>query len=1302
MWKWVRLVAALALFSVAPAFAQTPKYPSDLYTFTKPTGACPGPGCITKDQVSQMAKEVQSIEATLGVNMSNVPSGGGGGSCSSCSTLDHVPTVCDFIGQGKVANGVQPNGDALCVTIPNGGINLAVPNRYLTFVGATLTPGLVDLSSHVTGSLPQGSVSGLAASLAAKADDSLAAHLAGAETFTGAKNFTVVPTLGTLSGVLKGSSGTVSGAATTTDVPEGSRLYYTDGRAQTANAAALALKADDSGVLHKGGSAESVTKVVTFSTLPVVGSLSGILKGTAGALSVATPGVDYGASVGTANEFQRGDGSGGFVATGVKGYSFAITIPATVANTQNVATCTSALGNVNVHIEVSGDTASVASTSKIYDVPVRLPGNGFVASTWYQLAPTAGTSTLAGGGSDFEVDVFTDAATAPNTTTFRARKTVAGSAFPATFNMRLTGRDSAAACAASGSTSSGATVAGPYPFTPTLASGTGTGLIVHQDLATLNNPAFTGYLHSSLYSNYSRFRVFGASDTVGAGSTGGNTSGADYVAAVTGWPLTKFALAFYRTADVAGIFVLPRNDVAVGDISWFSGGGNDMNASATPTSKARHQVETASRASIIWLAIPEARKIHATAGSVTASGGWTTDTAPPWFDHKQSSTPGSTLSYTMNGRTLYVGYSYYNGGGLFTVTVDGVVYGPYDGSDGDTTSYTYGPSGLNGRIPFAIRIPDLSPTQHSVVVTVGAGGAVSIGWFASDEKPGNEAGPAVIVPNVIRLPAATKAAAGDVFSEILWRVARELRSDGLRVITADWRNYYNPDLNNSGDNIHPNDAGYQEVALATLFAVNVGSVGTPRIEAPGEPGELLTAGGQAGLRGSGVKSYSTQTLLSTTIDHGNVFLHCTSDYGTQVLRLAASATACPAPATTNLQNTCAAVPSASVAKAYTVVLQHDNTASWLRLTPDVDTGPSGFPNDDFEIDVKQSTGSGATAGQSFADFRVRRKAGTTTDLTAFVNAIYQSTPVRQSIQVVGNRCEPRSLADDAAVAGDYAHSVGGGGSGGGASFHDYAISGKTTPNLVGDSIDLATCTTALGDAVAELDVAVGASLTESNSKHFIVPLRYHGNGISPNTWYELAPTGGTTNYASSPNNEFAVDVFVASANAAATFRVRKTVGAGAHAMYASLKYAPRDPAGACVISGASSVTGPAVAGYYPFTPSYRVQTPHTWTVQGSIAIPSGDTDFIPPFFVPVPAGATVTLKRARYKINSGTSATMKLQKNGSDVSGYTGLSVTTTAAQTVNDATFVDNDVLALVVTAVSGSPKNLSFTVVLEESVLR
>jgi hypothetical protein len=113
------------------------------------------------------------------------------------------------------------------------------------------------------------------------------------------------------------------------------------------------------------------------------------------------------------------------------------------------------------------------------------------------------------------------------------------------------------------------------------------------------------------------------------------------------------------------------------------------------------------------------------------------------------------------------------------------------------------------------------------------------------------------------------------------------------------------------------------------------------------------------------------------------------------------------------------------------------------------------------------------------------------------------------------------------------------------------------------------------------------------------------------------------------------------------------------------------------------------------------QEGYTFAVGGTIAVPSGDTDYIPGFFVMVPTGQSSTIAQCRYKINSGTSATCKLQINGVDATGFTGISAATTAA-TTNPANvaLADGDYVTLVVTAVAGTPKNLSFTVVLEHTL--
>lgn len=110
------------------------------------------------------------------------------------------------------------------------------------------------------------------------------------------------------------------------------------------------------------------------------------------------------------------------------------------------------------------------------------------------------------------------------------------------------------------------------------------------------------------------------------------------------------------------------------------------------------------------------------------------------------------------------------------------------------------------------------------------------------------------------------------------------------------------------------------------------------------------------------------------------------------------------------------------------------------------------------------------------------------------------------------------------------------------------------------------------------------------------------------------------------------------------------------------------------------------------------RTCHTFVVSGEVLVPSGDLDFLNPIFAPVAPGRTCKLVAARHKINSGTSATVKLQINGVDVAGFSSMSVTTTATTTdPTDIMLADGDRINLVVTAVSGAPKNLSFSLYLE-----
>lgn len=112
-------------------------------------------------------------------------------------------------------------------------------------------------------------------------------------------------------------------------------------------------------------------------------------------------------------------------------------------------------------------------------------------------------------------------------------------------------------------------------------------------------------------------------------------------------------------------------------------------------------------------------------------------------------------------------------------------------------------------------------------------------------------------------------------------------------------------------------------------------------------------------------------------------------------------------------------------------------------------------------------------------------------------------------------------------------------------------------------------------------------------------------------------------------------------------------------------------------------------------------TAHTFVIPGDVAVAAGQLDFVCPFFLPEVANQVTSLIAARHMIQSGTSATVKLQKNGSDITGFTAISVTTTATTTdPANVALANNDRIALVVTGVSAAPQNLTFTLYLEHIV--
>ena len=139
-----------------------------------------------------------------------------------------------------------------------------------------------------------------------------------------------------------------------------------------------------------------------------------------------------------------------------------------------------------------------------------------------------------------------------------------------------------------------------------------------------------------------------------------------------------------------------------------------------------------------------------------------------------------------------------------------------------------------------------------------------------------------------------------------------------------------------------------------------------------------------------------------------------------------------------------------------------------------------------------------------------------------------------------------------------------------------------------------------------------------------------------------------------------------------------------------------DPATAGHVLTVVDAQDPPYSFAAPADKVYRIG--HTWTIGGTLAVASGDTDFINPFFVDFIAGQSVSVSGYKAIINSGTNVVLDVKKNGTTMTGFDDLTITTTASSAFpGDVALADGDKLTLVVVSVSNTPKNLGFTLFLD-----
>lgn len=111
---------------------------------------------------------------------------------------------------------------------------------------------------------------------------------------------------------------------------------------------------------------------------------------------------------------------------------------------------------------------------------------------------------------------------------------------------------------------------------------------------------------------------------------------------------------------------------------------------------------------------------------------------------------------------------------------------------------------------------------------------------------------------------------------------------------------------------------------------------------------------------------------------------------------------------------------------------------------------------------------------------------------------------------------------------------------------------------------------------------------------------------------------------------------------------------------------------------------------------YRDRRVFTFTVPGLIAA----ADEVVPFFVPVLSGMSASIVAARHMVRTATTATWTLKVNAGAVTGLTSIASSTTATTTgIAALALADGDKITLDVTAVDGTPADLTVSVYVDYS---
>ncbi len=247
--------------------------------------------------------------------------------------------------------------------------------------------------------------------------------------------------------------------------------------------------------------------------------------------------------------------------------------------------------------------------------------------------------------------------------------------------------------------------------------------------------------------------------------------------------------------------------------STILSGYNDMRVfGASGTNQQNY--EDGLLAALAWLAIPAAKKVMANAAATT--GTWVATTRWGISTSLSAQQTGATMTFSASGDTVFVWATrLVTGGGSFSLAVDGTLYGLWNCAGAGTSNLGTAYS------PFVARIANLPGGAHVVTITTTSSAEVQIDSCAGNQDANTRSGPNVYVGNCLHMNSsgygiAPNSGSDAVVASLNTRIAKNcqlLCADGLNVVAVEASSRYSTS-NVASDNIHPNDAGHQQIADA--------------------------------------------------------------------------------------------------------------------------------------------------------------------------------------------------------------------------------------------------------------------------------------------------------------------------------------------------------------------------------------------------------------------------------------------------------------------------------------------------------